>query len=64
MLAYGINREVKRDILAIEPMYEEPEETRCEFFRKMRKSRLWRLCFCIYDGHQDIQTAECIGSSR
>lgn len=27
MIAYGINREGKRDILAIEPMYEEREES-------------------------------------
>jgi putative transposase len=27
MIAYGINRQGKRDILAIEPMYEESEET-------------------------------------
>jgi transposase-like protein len=33
MIAYGINREGKRDILAIEPMYEETEESWREFFR-------------------------------
>lgn len=35
MMAYGINREGKRDILAVEPMYEESEETWREFFRKL-----------------------------
>ena len=39
MLAYGINREGKREILAIEPMYDESEASWSEFFRKLKTKR-------------------------
>lgn len=66
MIAYGINREGKRDILAIEPMYEESEETWREFFRKLKKRGVQKICLGISDAHQGIQKAmksEWIGSS-
>ncbi len=66
MIAYGINREGKRDILAIEPMYEESEETWREFFRKLKHRGVRKICLCISDAHQGIQKAlkkEWIGSS-
>ncbi len=66
MIAYGINRQGKRDILAIEPMYEESEETWKEFFRKLKRRGLKRISLCISDAHQGIQKAlkkEWIGSS-
>jgi len=66
MIAYGINREGKRDILAIEPMYEESEETWREFFRKLKHRGVGRICLCVSDAHLGIQKAlktEWIGSS-
>ena len=66
MIAYGINREGRRDILAIEPMYEESEETWREFFRKLKTRGVRKICLCISDAHQGIQKAlrkEWIGSS-
>lgn len=66
MIAYGINREGKRDILAIEPMYEESEETWHEFFCKFKQRGVQKICLRISDVHQGIQKAmknEWIGSS-
>ena len=66
MIAYGINREGKRDILAIEPMYEESEETWREFFRKLKRRGVRKIYLCISDAHLGIQKAlksEWIGSS-
>jgi len=66
MIAYGINREGKRDILAVEPMYEESEETWSEFFRKLKHRGVRKICLCISDAHLGIQKAlkkEWIGSS-
>jgi transposase-like protein len=66
MIAYGINREGKRDILAIEPMYEESEETWSEFFRKLKRRGVRKICLCVSDAHLGIQKAlkkEWIGSS-
>ncbi len=66
MIAYGINREGKRDILAIEPMYEETEESWREFFRKLKRRGVRKIRLCISDAHLGIQKAlksEWIGSS-
>jgi putative transposase len=66
LIAYGINREGKRDILAIEPMYEESEETWGEFFRKLKHRGVRKICLCVSDAHLGIQKAlksEWIGSS-
>jgi putative transposase len=66
MIAYGINSEGKRDILAIEPMYGESEETWREFFRKLKHRGVRKICLCISDAHQGIQKAlktEWISSS-
>jgi transposase-like protein len=66
MIAYGINREGKHDILAIEPMYKESEETWLEFFHRLKHRGVRKICFCVSDEHLGIQEAlktECIGSS-
>jgi len=60
MVAYGINRQGKRDILAIEPM------TWREFFRKLKRRGVKKISLCISDAHLGIQKAlkkEWIGSS-
>ncbi|MCD6194211.1 MAG: IS256 family transposase [Candidatus Aminicenantes bacterium] len=66
MIAYGINLEGKRDILAIEPMYEESEESWREFFRKLKRRGVRKIRLCISDAHLGLQKAlksEWIGSS-
>lgn len=66
LIAYGINREGKRDILAIEPMYEESKETWRAFFGKLKRRGVRKICLCISDAHLGIQKAlkiEWIGSS-
>jgi len=66
MIAYGVNHEGKRDILAIEPMYEESEETWSGFFRKLKRRGVKKVSLCISDAHMGIQKAvkkEWIGSS-
>jgi len=66
MLAYGINQEGKREILAIEPMYDESEASWREFFRKLKARGVQKICLCISDAHLGIQNAlkkEWIGSS-
>ena len=66
MLAYGINREGSREILAIEPMYDESEASWREFFRKLKAQGVQNICLCISDAHLGIQNAlkkEWIGSS-
>ena len=47
MLAYGINREGKREILAIEPMYDESEASWREFFRKLKQRGVRKICLCV-----------------
>jgi len=47
-------------------MYEESEETWKEFFRKLKRRGVRKICLCISDAHQGIQNAlkkEWIGSS-
>lgn len=66
MIAYGINSEGKREILAVEPMYDESEASWREFFRKMKARGAEKICLCISDAHLGIQNAlkkEWIGCS-
>jgi len=57
MIAFGVNRRGQRDILAIEPMFEESEPTWCEFFRKLKKRGVKKVCLCISDAHTRLQAA-------
>jgi len=66
MIAYGVNRDGVRDILAIEPMFDESEETWREFFRRLKARGVRKVCLCISDAHAGIQNAlkkEWIGAS-
>ena len=66
MIAYGVNRDGIRDILAIEPMFDESEETWREFFRRLKARGVRKVCLCISDAHAGIQNAlkkEWIGTS-
>lgn len=66
MIAYGVNRDGVWDILAIEPMFDESEETWREFFRRLKARGVHKVCLCISDAHAGIQNAlkkEWIGAS-
>jgi transposase-like protein len=66
MIAYGVNKAGEREILAIEPMFDETEKSWRAFFRKLKGRGLKRLSLCISDAHAGIQAAvrkEWLGTS-
>jgi transposase-like protein len=66
MIAYAVNNQGQREILAIEPMLSEAEDCWREFFRKLKKRGVRNICLCISDAHSGIQAAlrkEFTGSS-
>lgn len=47
-------------------MFDESEDSRCEFFRKLKSRGLKKVCLCISDAHAGIQAAvkkELVGTS-
>jgi transposase-like protein len=66
MIAHGVNSAGNREILAIEPMFDESEDSWREFFRKLKSRGLRKVCLCISDAHSGIQAAvkkELVGTS-
>jgi transposase-like protein len=66
MIAYGVTRAGAREILAIEPMYDESEDSWRAFFRKLKSRGLKRVCLCVSDAHAGLQAAvrkEWLGAS-
>jgi len=66
MIAPGVNNAGNREILAIEPMFDESEDSWREFFRKLKSRGLRKVCLCISDAHSGIQAAvkkELVGTS-
>jgi putative transposase len=66
MIAHGVNGNGSREILAVEPMFDESEDSWREFFRKLKKRGLRRVCLCVSDAHAGIQAAvkkELLGAS-
>jgi putative transposase len=66
MIAHGVNKAGEREILAIEPMFDETEDSWRAFFRKLKGRGLKRLSLCISDAHAGIQAAvrkEWLGTS-
>ena len=57
MIAHGVNGSGTREILAVEPMFDESEDSWREFFRKLKKRGLRRVCLCVSDAHSGIQAA-------
>jgi transposase-like protein len=49
MIAYGVTKAGIREILAVEPMFDESEDSWREFFRKLKVRGLRRVCLCISD---------------
>jgi len=66
MIAHGVSSSGNREILAIEPMFDESEDSWRAFFRKLKQRGLKRVCLCISDAHAGIQAAvkkELVGAS-
>jgi len=66
MIAYGVNLEGKREVLAVEPFVNESYETWKNFFDKLKQRGLQKIALLISDAHQGIQKAfkeSFIGSS-
>jgi hypothetical protein len=54
LIAHGVNGSGMREILAVEPMFDESEDSWREFFRKLKKRGLRRVCLCVSDAHAGI----------
>jgi transposase-like protein len=66
LIAHGVNGSGMREILAVEPMFDESEDSWREFFRKLKKRGLRHVCLCVSDAHAGIQAAvkkELLGTS-
>jgi len=66
MIAHGVDLKGKREVLAVEPMWEEREDTWREFMRKFKRRGVRRVRMFISDAHQGIQAAvkkEWLGAS-
>jgi putative transposase len=66
MIAHGVNSQGSREILAVEPMFDESEDSWRAFFQKLKKRGLRRVGLCISDAHAGIQAAakkELLGTS-
>ena len=66
MIALAVNTDGQREILAIEPMLEESEDSWREFFRKLKARGMQKVSLCISDAHAGIQAAvrtEWLGTS-
>ncbi|BCD62094.1 transposase [Nitratiruptor sp. YY08-26] len=57
MIAYGVNLEGKREILAIEPFINESVESWKNFFNKLQARGLQKIALLISDAHLGIQKA-------
>jgi transposase-like protein len=57
MIAYWIDGEGRREILAVEPMWEETEESWRDFMQKLKKRGVRRVRMFISDAHQGMQAA-------
>lgn len=66
MIAYAVNAQGQREILAVEPMLSESEDCWRNLFRKLKARGLKHICMCISDACEGIQAAlkkEFTGSS-
>jgi transposase-like protein len=57
MIAQGVNGKGTREILAVEPMFDESEDSLRAFFQKLKKRGLLRIHLCIPDVDVGIQAA-------
>jgi transposase-like protein len=66
MIACGVNPSGSREILAVEPMFDESEDSWRVFFRNLKARGMKRTALCISDAHLGIQAAvrkEWLGAS-
>ena len=66
MIACGVNPAGSREILAVEPMFDESEDSWRVFFRKLKARGMKRTALVISDAHAGIQAAvrkEWLGAS-
>jgi transposase-like protein len=66
MIACGVNQAGTREILAVEPMFDESEDSWRAFFRKLKGRGMKRTALCVSDAHAGIQAAvrkEWLGAS-
>jgi transposase-like protein len=66
MIACGVNQAGIREILAVEPMFDESEDSWRSFFRKLKSRGMKRTALCVSDAHAGIQAAvrkEWLGAS-
>jgi len=66
MIACGVNPAGTREILAVEPMFDESEDSWRAFFRKLKGRGMKRAALCVSDAHAGIQAAvrkEWLGAS-
>ncbi len=57
MMACGVNPSGSREILAVEPMFDESEDSWRAFFRKLKAMGMKRKALCISDAHSGLQAA-------
>ncbi len=66
MIAGAVNQAGRREILAVEPMFDESEDSWRVFFRKLKARGMRRTALCVSDAHAGIQAAvrkEWLGAS-
>jgi len=66
MIACGVNQAGTREILAVELMFDESEDSWRLFFRKLKARGMKRTALCVSDAHAGIQAAvrkEWLGAS-
>lgn len=66
LVVYAVNTAGKREVLAVEPMYEESAETWGNLFKTLKQRGLKDVCLVVSDAHAGIQKAvsqEFLGTS-
>ncbi len=57
MIAYGVTSSGQREVLAVEPMWDESEDCWRDFMRKLKRRGVKRVKMFISDAHQGLQQA-------
>jgi transposase-like protein len=57
LVVYGVNREGKRDILTVEPMYDETAGSWSTIFKGLKKRGMENVWLIVSDAHKGIQKA-------
>ncbi|MCX7974760.1 MAG: transposase [Candidatus Aminicenantes bacterium] len=57
MIAYGVNVEGQREVLAVESRWDKTKHSWRDFMRKLRRRGAMRVKLFISDGHQGLQQA-------